>query len=105
MDMALRIANIRPVHQEGLLWGFHEKFGVLSRCYPKIKKCIILAHERDTPGWAKLFLDKEGAWLTEEGWSDSKQTNEATMDSILPEHVCVLYALHLRQTCELHNPG
>lgn len=83
MNMALRMAHIRPASLEGLLPEFSEEFEVtsadISGSQPLLSKQLqrlIIKHKDYMPQGLKLFLNSEGIWMTGEEWLNKKEAEQ-----------------------------
>lgn len=81
MDMAFKMAQIRPAGVEGLLPEFSEEFEVMSTDIPNRQiplgeelQRLILKYKDSMPQGLKLFVNSEGIWMSGEEWLDKKQT-------------------------------
>ncbi len=81
MDMALRMAQLKPVPVNGMLAEFDEEFDIKfshlpdSQCMLEGKyQRIILKYKEYIPEGLKLSINNEGVWITGEEWLDKEQT-------------------------------
>lgn len=83
MNIAFRMAHIRPASVRGLLPEFNEEFEVMSADIPnsqpllgKQLQRVILKYKDYMPQGLKLLLNSEGIWMTGEEWLNKKQTEQ-----------------------------
>ena len=80
MDMAYKIAQIRPAGVNDLLPEFNETFEVMSKDIPgsmpllgNDAQRLILEYKDYMPEGLKLSVNREGVWLSCEDWLDKEQ--------------------------------
>jgi len=80
VDMAFRIAQIRPLRREGLIPEFAEEFEIMSASTSNAEplldnriQSLLLKYKRHIPEGLKIFINKEGLWMTGEEWLSKSQ--------------------------------
>ena len=83
MNMAFKMAQIKPVNIEGLLPEFGEEFEVMSAGIPDTQPMLsknlqhqILKYKEYMPEGLKLSWNGEGIWITGEEWLNKSQTEQ-----------------------------
>ncbi len=83
MNFAMKIAQVKLPDLEGLLPEFEKDFGISSGNIPESKSIldekfqrIILRYKDFIPEGIKIFLDKEGIWLTGTIWLNKREMQQ-----------------------------
>lgn len=83
MNMAFKMAQIKPAGREGLLPEFNEEFEVLSANIPNSQPILgknlqrqIIKYKKHMIEGLKLFVNSEGIWMTSEEWLNKRQTEQ-----------------------------